>query len=146
MNKFLPYVLPLFSLFAVIILLSFTDSTITGLAVAEPKFYANITLTTSDDELLPETTMVEVEFKGRTSKMILKEFIKKTGQEYNYTYGVNNLLSYEGFGFIGNDHYSLPITEFELDRTISEGEHNIIIRIIYDEIIISESKEIIKVK
>ena len=146
MNKFLPYALPLFSLFAVIIILSFTDPTITGLAVAEPKLYANITLTTSNDEFLPETATIEVEFKGRTSEMELKEFIEKTNQEYNHASGVNNLLSYEGMGFIGDYHYSLPITEFDLDRTVGEGEHDIIIRIIYDEVIISESKETVKVE
>jgi len=136
MKQFMPYLLPAVSLLIIAGFL-IVDPNITGFAVRDQSYDANIKISTYEFVVMPENSIVEVLLVDSLSKMTFKEFIDKTGDEYELREGKFEDIGFEGVGYSGNHEYFLPISEFGFD-SLEEGQ-TITIRVRYENYLISES-------
>ncbi len=132
MKKFVPYVVPAISVLLIFSIL-LIDPELTGFAVFENK-EVMIELNTFKDLVLPENAELEVVIAEESSRLTIKEFIEKTGEEYELVEGSIDSLNFEGMGYTGNKTYYLPISEFGFE----EGHNKeIVINVYYEELLIS---------
>ncbi|MCD6590688.1 MAG: hypothetical protein J7K72_01815 [Candidatus Aenigmarchaeota archaeon] len=134
-------ILPLISL---ALLLSFyINPDITGFMVASPeaKIFANVSISISPDGFIPEDSVIMIYLDKRNASMNIKDFIKKTGEAYDYREGELKEIGYRGFGFGGVYSYSLPISEFDIDCKVHPGKHNLTTEVIYKDFVLSRSAE-----
>jgi hypothetical protein len=133
MKKIIPYILPAITL---IWLVSFaiSEPSIVGFTTKEIEINKEIELRTSKYYVIPEDAIIEVGLLDRKGSMSVKEFIERSGKEYQYGEGSWDLADYSGKGFIGNYVYSLPIAAFGIDNRLEKGLYKIEIRTFYDNV------------
>ena len=139
------FALPVISLAIIASFLVFTKPATVGFTVVDANITplgqtidADVSLVTHPNELMPETVEIAIILDDRTASMTIKEFIEKTGQEYNYKEGKMEQLDYEGYGYIGNYTYKLPLSAFKLDRDVEPGSHVLKTQIKYNDLILFE--------
>jgi len=107
MNKFMPYLLPVFTL--IIGVVYFLGPGVTGFVVVE--LGADVRLEVGG--FLPKNAVVVVSLDGVEKRIRVDDFIVKTGEKFEM----------EKEGFVGNYIYSLDISEFGLNTVLEEGNH-----------------------
>jgi hypothetical protein len=140
------YILPVISVFLVLAL--FTRPDITGFMVAGPfenRISADISIKINQDGFVPEDSLVTIYLGDRSSPMDFKEFIEKTGKDFERLRGEIPEINYEGYGFGGENAYSLDISEFDLDTTIEPGNYTLIVEVGYENYVISHTSQNIEV-
>ena len=139
------FALPIISLAIIVSFLVFTKPAAVGFTVVNANITplgqtieADVTLITNPNELMPETVEIAITLDDRTASMTIKEFIEKTGQEFSYQQGKMEQLSYEGYGYIGNYTYKLPLSAFNINRETKPGNHILKVQIRYNNKILFE--------
>ena len=108
---------------------------------------------TSTTEILPEYSIVRVSILDSSKNLIkngmgymdVKEFLELSGEEINYTYGVNKNIGYEGYGYMGEHTYYINLSNFNVNRMLRPGVYTLITEIVYNDSIISSGERIISV-
>ena len=140
------YLLPIASILIIITFTSFSKPSATGLAVySNSAFDASIALQTHEGELLPEHAEIAVLLDGQGASLTVKEFIEKTGNDFNYTEGKLGVIDYEGKGFTGNYTYRLNLTAIGLNTPLQPGNHSLKMSIVYDDIVLSENSQVLDI-
>ncbi|MDA1196675.1 MAG: hypothetical protein O2779_01795 [Nanoarchaeota archaeon] len=143
------FLLPIISIAFVFGFLYATEPTITGFAVVNESgalrnLDARVTLSTSSGEVIPENAYVAVTIDRKQAFMTVRDFILKSGQEYNYTSGELESVSYTGLGFSGDYVYELWLSDFSLDRRVLSGVHTVKMEILYlQHTLLEKSEEVI---
>tara|TARA_Y100000310_G_C20620292_1_gene782916 strand:- start:20 stop:481 length:462 start_codon:yes stop_codon:yes gene_type:complete len=143
------FLLPVMSIAFVFGFLFVTEPTITGFAVVNSSgalrdLDARVTLSTSSGEVIPENAYVVVTIDRKQAFMTVKDFILKSGQEFNYTSGSLDAVSYSGLGFSGDYVYELWLSDFSLDRRVLSGVHTVKMEILYlQHTLLEKSEEVI---
>jgi hypothetical protein len=132
MKKFTPYIVPIVSVLLILSIL-LIDPEFTGLAVFENK-EVMIELNTFKDLVLPGNAELEVTIENKSSRLTIKEFIEKTGEEFELVEGSIDSIGFEGMGYTGNETYYLPLSEFGFEEGYNK---EIGINVYYDNILIS---------
>ena len=142
MKSYVAYLLPIVSILIIFGFLFF-DPNITGFFVKENKeILPKLNIETKEGMVIPLESEVEV-IVGNEKKIIsVKEFIEKSKNEYKIEEGELNIIDYNGLGYTGNYKYSLSVDELGFKEEITKGE-KIIIKIIYNKNIISQSEAIV---
>lgn len=145
------YALPAFSVLVLLGYISMSQPAITGFAAINiteeyKELDADINLQTYAGEVLPDTTKVAITLDRETAFMTLGDFIRRTGEPFNYTKGKLAAINYEGYGFGGNFTYSLPLSAFNIFRKVKPGEHTIKMQLIYLQHVLLEKEEAVVVK
>ncbi|MBT3691282.1 hypothetical protein HOG16_03515 [Candidatus Woesearchaeota archaeon] len=138
MKKFTPYIVPVISVLLILSIL-LIDPEFTGLAVFEND-EVMIQLNTFKDLVLPENAELEVSIENVSSRLTIKEFIEKTGEEFELVEGKIESLSFEGMGYTGNQTYYLPLSEFGFEDGYAK---DIEINVYYGDLLISNQNIII---
>lgn len=136
------YVLPVLSL--VIVLLLASNPEITGFMVAEPeesRISANITVSINQDGFVTEESVVTVYLDDQKAEMPFREFVKKTGQDYNRVKSEVPSIGYDGYGYTGVYTYSLGISEFGIDTVVGPGKHRIRTQVSHGEHVFSDTTQ-----
>lgn len=139
-KEFMPYLLPAVSILFVGIFLMINPS-ITGFSVKNQDYDATIKISTYEFAVMPENALVEVSLDDINSKMTFKDFIDKTGDEYELRNGKFEDIGFIGVGYGGNHEYFLPISEFGFN-SLEEGQ-TLIVRVYYENYLISESETLV---
>lgn len=130
MNKFMPYVLPVVSIFIILGFFLF-DPSITGFFVKEPEeIGARIKVSTIEDLIIPGDAIVEVSLDGVSESITFSEFVERSGGEFEF----------DG-GYTGNYDYSLPLVDFGF-TSIREGQV-ITVKVYSGDWVISESEAVV---
>ena len=79
----------------------------------------------------------------RNAMMTAKEFITKSGKEFQRIEGELTRINYKGFGYTGNNTYKLNVTDFEINTTVKKGEHKIVTEIIHGDLILYRNEKVI---
>jgi len=140
-RKIMPYVLPVLTVFAII--LFFASPKITGFFIAEPNMaYKNldtvVTINTYTNQLIPENATIVVSMANQTAGMPVMEFIYRSGGPFNYINSENPAIKYKGYGFRGDYNYSLNLRYFNINTTLPLGNHTLNLEVLYDYFILSE--------
>ncbi|MEM5871724.1 MAG: hypothetical protein QW051_02515 [Candidatus Aenigmatarchaeota archaeon] len=137
------YIVPIISLI-ILYMIAFRPQ-ITGFITGEPKvsgiseILANVTVMIREDGFIPENAKVVVYLDDIKAEMSFKEFVKKSGSEYDLVYSYIPEYNYEGNGYTGPYVYSLPLSEFSLDTFVSAGEHTLIVKVVFNDKILSQT-------
>lgn len=143
-SKFLPYLLPLISIIAITVI-AFSKPEITGLAVANDKemVSSEIRIFLDKDSMLPKDSRVVVSLDGKESSMSLTDFIEKSGGFKEIINAEIKEIGYKGEGYKGENVYNLDIREFKLGLVDKKKEHELIIKVIFNDKVLLENKKII---
>jgi hypothetical protein len=135
---------PTVSVILILLAFLFIKPSTTGLVIYGPnetaKVNADVTLKTTVSEIIPPDAIITVKVDDKKSQMSIAEFIKKTRQQYNITYGELPEFSFYGKGFTGDYTYTLTLADFNLDRDIGKGEHVFVTQIKYRDYILYEKE------
>lgn len=132
MKKILPYILPIITVLLIFSVL-LIDPELTGFAVFENK-EVMIELNTFKDLVLPENAELEVKINNESSKLTIKEFIERTGEDYELIEGEIEELNFSGIGYTGNQTYYLSVSEFGFENAYGK---DIEINVYYEDLLIS---------
>ena len=139
------YILPLISVILVAVVLLRPD--ITGLIVGGgiqgetiKHLSGKIKITISKD-IIPKDSVITVFLNNQSSSMPIREFIDKTGEEYEFRYGRIPEIGYEGYGYAGKHSYTLNLSEFGLDLNLKPGNYTLVTEISYENFVISTTAE-----
>ena len=134
-KSLLPYALPLITILIIAIFAFKAPGGATGFAVKDMQSIdANIKVTTSSKTFLPKDTIVQVSLDGEEKEMLLDDFVKKTGQKFETNEN----------GYTGDYVYSLPLSSFDITNVKTGNNHELIVRLIYHNRILSETKQTLK--
>jgi len=138
------YILPIISIILIAVVLFRPD--ITGLITGTGEPTNEIKHLTgkvriSVFEIIPEDSIVTVFLNDQGSGMPIKEFIEKSGGEYELKYGEVPEIGYEGYGYGGEHSYTLELSEFGLDLDLKPGEYTLITEVSYENFVISSTAE-----
>jgi hypothetical protein len=143
------YLLPLLSLLVILFFLITTKPDITGLTIAdnqEQTFDASLSLTTNENELLPENAEIIILFNNQGRSLTVKEFIEKTNQNFHYTTGELPLVNYQGKGYTGDYSYNLNLSTIGFNTSLEPGSYPLQMSIVYQDIVLSENNEVIELQ
>jgi len=130
MKRFLPYLVPVISVFLIIGLFLFLDdSNITGFTIANPGTYvinSEVKLEILEDQTIPGDALIVVNIDDREASMQISEFIVKAGGEEKENYE-------------GESLYVLQLSDFDIDNEVSKGNYVLGTRLEYQGGLISES-------
>ncbi len=137
------YVFPIISIFIIVAL--FLNPDITGLIIgtegsSEIKHLSAKVRITVSDIIIPEGSVVTVSLGNQSSSMPIKEFIEKSGEEYEFKYDQIPEIGYEGYGY-AEGHYTLDLSEFDLDLDLEPGEYTLVTEISYENFVLSNTAE-----
>ena len=139
MKRFIPYLLPVVSVFIIGGFLIFNPS-ITGFITKDIENIPKVNVETRDDLVIPEDSLVVVSLDETKKSLALKEFIKKTQKEYKIQKGRLDFINYEGLGYTGNYKYSLDLLELGFEKEDVETFKVLKIEIFYRDNLISNSR------
>jgi len=139
------YILPLISVIIVAVFL--VNPGITGLIIgtgggAEENLMqlsGKVSITISK-EIIPEDAVVTVFLSDQSSAMPIKDFIEKTGKEYEFKYGRISEIGYEGYGY-GKGTYTLDLSDFGLNLMVEPGNYTLTTEISYENFVISSTSQ-----
>ena len=140
-----PFILPVLTLAAFILILIFFKPQITGFAIANPELNAEIKLVA---ELIPEDSLIRVYIlssQNNSEKIELinstiKEYVEKNPQDnFKYISDRNDELDYSGYGYRGT--YKIEISKGDLD--LKRGSYTLKTEVLYKGRIVTESSQII---
>ncbi len=139
------YILPLISVILIAVVLVRPDITGLVIGVGGPEetikqLSGKIRITISKD-IIPEDSVVTVFLNNQSSSMPIKEFIERSGEEYEFKYGRIPEIGYEGYGYAGKHSYTLNLSEFELDLNLRPGNYTLVTEISYENFVISSTAE-----
>ena len=141
------FALPIISFAIIISFLAFTKPAAVGFTIVNANITplnqaleADVTLITSPNELIPEDAAITVMLDNNSASLTIKEFIEKTGREFEYKYGKFEKIGYEGNGYTGNYTYKLPLSAFGLNREIKAGENTLRVQIKYMDLVLFEKE------
>jgi hypothetical protein len=138
------FIFPVVSIFLILALFLNTDMTgmIVGRGVSsEIKHLSAQVRIAIRENIIPEDSVVTVSLGNQTSSMPLKEFIEKSGEEYELKEGEIPEIGYEGYGYAGEDPFLLDLSEFGLDLDLEAGEYTLVTEISYGNFVISSTAE-----
>ena len=143
-SKFLPYLLPAITILALVII-SFTNPQITGLAVANNKeiVTSEVRVFLDENSMLPIDSIVVVSLDEKEANMPLTEFIEKANGFKEIKTAEIKEISYKGKGYAGENVYDVDLKEFNLGLVDKKKEHELIIKVIFDGKVLLENKKII---
>ncbi len=72
--------------------------------------------------------------------MPIKEFIERSGEEYEFKYDQIPEIGYEGYGY-AEGHYTLDLSEFDLDLDLEPGEYTLVTEISHENLVLSNTAE-----
>ena len=144
-DKFLPYFLPIISIL-VLAVIAFSKPEITGLAVANDKeiVTSQVRIFLDKNSMLPKESIVIVSLDGKESKMPLTQFIEKSNGFKELKKGEIKAISFEGEGYIGENVYDVDLEEFKLGLVDKKNEHELIIKVLYNNQVLLENKKIVE--
>lgn len=141
-SKIMPYILPLASIVLISITALLFRPQVTGFFVASPQLNAEIKITA--DEILPNDAIINIylekdnEVVKEISVLSVGEFVNKFSQTgLIYKYGSNHELDYEGFGYTGNQVFTINIDT----NGLKSGIYTLKTEIIWHENIISQTEQ-----
>jgi|GEM_PF-5974910 len=136
------FIFPVMSLIIVLVLALQLDITgmITGVPDVNKQLSARVSIKVSEG-MIPEDSVVTVSLENQTSTMPLKEFIERSGSEYELEEGEIPEIGYNGYGYSGEDPFLLELSEFGLDLDLGPGEYTLITEIMYENFVISSTSE-----
>ncbi|HLD12900.1 MAG TPA: hypothetical protein VJB87_04890 [Candidatus Nanoarchaeia archaeon] len=138
MNKH--YLLPVISI--TFFLLLIVGGNLTGLFVLEPTtINAAITITTNEEDVLPEAAIITITIGEATTTITTKQFIEQTGQTYQLRYGTLPSIAYAGNGYTGKNTYTLSLQQLGLQPNLEPGIYQLLTTITYEEKTISQHIE-----
>lgn len=148
-KSFMPYVLPVITIVAVVILSLWYfngDNNTAGFAVLEnmDQVTSKIRVELNDMVVIPKGALVEVRLDNVRASMTLEEFITKTGKEFEIKDGANPLIEYWGEGYTGNYVYELDLSDFGIVNVKEKDNHLLTIRVSYGDKVISQSQNFIE--
>ncbi len=137
------YVFPIISIFIIVAL--FLNPGITGLITgtggsSEIKHLSAKVRITVSENIIPEGSVVTVSLGDQSSGMPIKEFIERSGEEYEFKYGQIPEIGYEGYGY-AEGHYTLDLSEFDLDLDLEPGEYTLVTEISHENLVLSNTAE-----
>ncbi|MBR9699550.1 hypothetical protein GOV09_03795 [Candidatus Woesearchaeota archaeon] len=141
-EKIISMALPIISILIFFAAALLMKPTTTGLAILQPEGLqevdAAISLKTTSEEIIPLKAIVEIELDDQMASLTVESFIQKTNQPYEIASGELLAAKYQGLGFTGDFTYTLPLSEFDINRLIAPGPHTIKTRILYNRILLFE--------
>jgi len=138
------FIFPIVSIFLILAL--FLNPGMTGMIVgtgvpSEIKHLSAQVKITIRENIIPEDSVVTVSLDDQTSSMSIKEFIEKSGEEYELKEGEIPEIGYEGYGYAGEDPFLLDLSKFGLDLDLEPGEYTLLTEISYENFVISSISE-----
>ncbi|HLC73190.1 MAG TPA: hypothetical protein VJH20_00970 [Candidatus Nanoarchaeia archaeon] len=144
-DKFLPYFLPIISIL-VLAVIAFSKPEITGLAVANDKeiVTSQVRIFLDKNSMLPKDSEVVVILDGKEGKMPLTQFIEKSNGFKELKNGEIKSISFKGEGYMGENVYDVDLEEFKLGLVDKKNEHELIIKVLYNNQVLLENKKIVE--
>ncbi|MDO8628128.1 MAG: hypothetical protein Q7R56_00030, partial [Nanoarchaeota archaeon] len=102
---------------------------------------AAITITTTNEDVLPEAAILNLDIADNHYELSVKEFILTTKEPYNLAYGTLKTINYEGMGYQEEHTYTLTLTQLGFQPNLPPGTYTLTTTISYQDKIISTHEE-----